>query len=245
MLPSLGVPCTAGTGSEAQSFALITDPDSHVKMACGDPKARFRAVILDPEVLQTAPAEVAAIAGYDALSHAVESFVTRSGNPLSRLLAREAWRLMESAFPQIVSGGAGPGEWADMLWGAHLAGSAIELSMLGAAHACANPLTASFDVTHGKAIAVVLPAVVRRNGERCGTEYASLMGVEGDGTARLAVRLEDIRRDGGLPGRLSECGVAEVDVPDLVRQALEQWTLRHNPCELDAADIAALYRSVL
>ena len=98
MLPSIGVPSTAGTGSEAQSYALIAQAASHRKMACGDEKARFTAVILDPLLPRTAPRTVTAIAGYDALSHAVESLVSRTANPLSRLFSREAWRLLERSY---------------------------------------------------------------------------------------------------------------------------------------------------
>jgi len=95
MLPSIGIPTTAGTGSEAQSFALIADEKTHLKMACGDRKVAFRAVILDPELTVSQPPAVAAITGIDALSHAVESYVTTRRNPLSRVFAREAWRLLE------------------------------------------------------------------------------------------------------------------------------------------------------
>ncbi|MDX1383320.1 MAG: iron-containing alcohol dehydrogenase [Thermoanaerobaculia bacterium] len=252
LLPSLAVPCTAGTGSEAQSFALITRDSDHVKMACGDPKARFRAVILDPEVVQTAPHEVAMVAGFDALSHAVESRVTRSGNPLSRLLAREAWRLMERAFPALASRSGTGSDWADMLWGAHLAGSAIELSMLGAAHACANPLTATFGVTHGRAIGLVLPAVVRCNGPSCLDAFAELLAAGGGGgetagdpAEALARRLEALRDAAGLPARLGAIGIDETAIPGLVAQALQQWTLRHNPRQLGAEALAAIYRSAL
>jgi alcohol dehydrogenase len=95
MLPSIGVPTTAGTGSEAQSYALISDSETHAKMACGDPKAAFRIAILDPELTRTQPRMVAAIAGYDAISHAVESFVTVRRSEISDLFARDAWRRLE------------------------------------------------------------------------------------------------------------------------------------------------------
>src|SRR5260370_1647604 len=85
MLPSIGVPTTAGTGSEAQSFALIADDQTHMKMACGDRKAAFRVAILDPEVTVTQPVKLTAITGIDALSHAVESFVCTVRTPLSQL----------------------------------------------------------------------------------------------------------------------------------------------------------------
>ena len=102
MLPSIGIPTTAGTGSEAQSYALISDADTHVKMACGDPKAAFRVAILDPALTVSQPREVAAVAGYDALSHAVESFVTARRSAISDLFAAEAWRLLEAHYERVL-----------------------------------------------------------------------------------------------------------------------------------------------
>ena len=92
MLPSIGVPTTAGTGSEAQSYAIISDAETHAKMACGDEKAAFRVAILDPELTVSQPPSVTAIAGYDAISHAVEAYVTKNATNESRSLAAEAWR---------------------------------------------------------------------------------------------------------------------------------------------------------
>src|SRR5688572_19696726 len=103
MLPSIGVPTTAGTGSEAQSYALISDPDTHEKMACGDPKAAFRAAILDPALTVSQPRDVTAVAGYDAISHAVESYVTARRTPISNLFAREAWRLLEGHYERVLA----------------------------------------------------------------------------------------------------------------------------------------------
>jgi alcohol dehydrogenase len=82
MLPSIGVPTTAGTGSEAQSFAIISDAETHAKMACGDAKAMFRVVILDPVLTLSQPAALTAVTGIDAISHAVESFVTKKRTPV-------------------------------------------------------------------------------------------------------------------------------------------------------------------
>src|SRR5260370_7068017 len=90
MLPSIGVATTSGTGSEAQSYALIADDQTHMKMACGDRKAAFHVAILDPEVTVTQPAKVTAITGIDALSHALEAYVTTKRNSLSQMFAREA-----------------------------------------------------------------------------------------------------------------------------------------------------------
>ncbi|MDA1190112.1 MAG: iron-containing alcohol dehydrogenase, partial [Candidatus Poribacteria bacterium] len=139
MLPSIGIPTTAGTGSEAQSYALIAQEDTHRKMACGDRKARFRAVILDPTLLITTPKRVAAPTGMDAIAHAVESYVCARRNPISQMFGREAWRLLDAGFEAALGDPQDIEAQGRMLVGAHLAGAAIENSMLGAAHASANP----------------------------------------------------------------------------------------------------------
>ena len=229
MLPSIGVPTTAGTGSEAQSYALISHPETHAKMACGDPKARFREVILDPDLAASAPRAVAATAGIDAVSHAVESFVTTRGNDGSRRLAREAWRLLDGGLESALAGDREA--VGGTLLGAHLAGAAIEASMLGAAHACANPLTARFGVPHGVAVGLMLPHVVRFNGEEI---YRELQ----DG---LAARLEELRVAACLPARLRDCGVDALSLPLLSEEAARQWTAAFNPRPVTAADLLSLY----
>ena len=168
MLPMIGVPTTAGTGSDAQSTAIISDAVTHVKMACADPKAAFRIALLDPVVTVSQPRTLTAIAGYDALSHAVESYVTSSRSDISVLFAREAWRLLEPHYQRVLGEPDNLAARGAMLLGAHEAGIAIEQSMLGATHACANPLTAHYGTTHGVAIAVMLPHVVRWNAEQVG-----------------------------------------------------------------------------
>ena len=178
MLPSLGVPTTAGTGSEAQSFALIANEQTHLKMACGDRKAAFRAAILDPEVTVSQPRGVTAVTGIDALSHALESYVCTRRNPLSQAFAREAWRALEQNFDRVLRNPHDLEARGAMQLGANFAGAAIEASMLGACHACANPLTAHYGLTHGIAIGILLPHVlrfnnaaverlIRRSGPRC------------------------------------------------------------------------------
>src|SRR3954466_15126951 len=102
MLPMIGVPTTAGTGSDAQSYALLSDATTHEKMACGAPGAAFRIALLDPELSVSQPREVTAVAGYDALSRAVEAFVTTGRNSMSDTFAREAWRLLSGAYRRVL-----------------------------------------------------------------------------------------------------------------------------------------------
>ena len=236
MLPMIGVPTTAGTGSEAQSYALISDPRTHQKMACGDPKAAFRAVILDPQLTLTQPSAVTAAAGYDAIAHAVESFVCTKRHPRSTEMSLEAWRLLEGHYERVL---ASPGDLdarAAMQLGAFYAGTAIERSMLGATHACANPLTARYGTTHGEAIAILLPHVVRWNSAATDAIYAELLPGRD-----LASRLFDLARAGGLPETLRDAGASEGDLSVLAREASEQWTGRFNPRPFDAQGAREIY----
>ena len=124
-----------------QSFALISDSKTHVKMACGDKKASCRIAILDPELTLTQPELVTALTGIDAVSHAVETFVTKRRNPVSIMYSREAWRLLAGNFKTVLKDPNNLEARSAMQLGAAYAGVAIENSMLGASHALANPLT--------------------------------------------------------------------------------------------------------
>jgi alcohol dehydrogenase len=252
MLPSIGVPTTAGTGSEAQSYALIADDRTHMKMACGDRKAAFRAAILDPEVTVSQPAKVTAVTGIDALSHAVESYVCTRRNALSQTFAREAWRLLEPNLPVVLRDPGRLEARGAMQVGAHLAGSAIENAMLGAAHALANPLTAHYGITHGIATAVVLPHVVRFNAPAAGDLYGDLAheaglvnGDSGIAAEAVARRIADLAAQAGLPASLSQCGVSAGILPVLAEEAAQQWTGRFNPRPVTEADLLALYEAAL
>lgn len=178
MLPMIGIPTTSGTGSEAQSYALISDAETHVKMACGDPGAAFKIAILDPRLTLTQPASVTATAGFDAISHAVETYVTKTRNPVSENLSLEAWWLLGPNYERVISNPNDVDARGAMQLGAYWAGLAIENSMLGAAHACANPLTAHYNTEHGVAISLMLPHVVRWNGAVVGERYANLLKFE-------------------------------------------------------------------
>lgn len=244
MLPSIGIPTTAGTGSEAQSFALITQEHTHIKMACGDKKARFRLVILDPTLLTTVPRKVAAVTGIDAISHALESYVCTKRNAIAQLFAKEAWRLLEKHFALILKEPENVAAQADMLFGAHLAGMAIENSMLGAAHACANPLTAAYNIIHGLAVGLMLPPVIRFNRPVANALYADFLGSSNnsnDAAERLCDRIIELTTAAGLPQRLRECNVAKSALPELAKAAAAQWTGKFNPRPVSAAEFLQLY----
>ena len=249
LLPAIAVPTTAGTGSETQSFALITDSATGMKMACGDPAAAFRVAILDVMLTLTQPARVAAVTGIDAIAHAVESLVSTAATPASRMLAREAWRLLAVNLPRVLADGADLAARSAVQLGAAWAGLAIENSMLGAAHALANPLTAAHGVVHGQAVGLMLPHVVRHNGPACGVAYATLLAdlglvaTEADAGERLAEHLADLLASAGLAGTLAALGITTPDVPALAAAAAGRWTAGFNPRPVAAADLASLYEA--
>src|SRR6266498_986431 len=164
MLPLIAIPTTAGTGSECQSAALIADEQTHQKMACLDPKCSARIAILDPTLTLSQLLRVTAGTGIDAIAHAVETAVTTKRTPLSLMYSREAFKLCVRAFPEVLLNPNDLEARGRMLLGASFAGMAIENSMLGAAHAAANPLTAHYGIVHGEAVGLMLPSVVRFNG---------------------------------------------------------------------------------
>lgn len=230
MLPMIAVPTTAGTGSEAQSFALITDPRTHEKMACGDPKASFAAAILDPETTVSQPPNVTAATGYDAIAHAVETWVTTRRTPVSELFSREAWGLLRANYPRVLTHPDDLDARGAMLIGAHFAGAAIERSMLGATHACANGLSACYDTVHGVAIGMLLRHVVcwNANGSEAIAERYRQLDPD------LPAVLRRLAEHGGMPEGIGAAGGRREDMDALVKVAAAQWTGTFNPRPFDA-----------
>ena len=254
MLPLIAMPTTAGTGSECQSFALIADAETHQKMACGDPKAAPVLSILDPSLTVSQPAMVAANTGADALAHAVETAVTSRRNELSLRYAREAFKLINENLPRVIDEPSDLDARGRMLLAAAYAGTAIEHSMLGAAHAAANPLTAHFGVIHGQAVGLMLPAVVRFNAEdstaaRLYAELAAHAGLVAEDTptdqavAALLDRLNQLLAAAGLPRRLSEFKIPNDAFPALAEEAAAQWTAGFNPRAAGSFEFASLYEA--
>jgi alcohol dehydrogenase len=254
MLPFIAIPTTGGTGSECQSFALIADEQTHQKMACGDPKALARVAILDPQLTISQPQRVTACSGIDAVAHAVETAVTKQRSPVSLLFSREAFRLTTAGLPRVLKSPSDLEARGWMLLGAAWGGTAIENSMLGAAHSAANPLTAHFGIPHGQAVGMMLPHVVRfNNGEpEAAHAYAELAHVlhlnrssKGTAAEELAGHLEGLMDLADLPRRLDRSGVGQKDLAELAKEAARQWTAQFNPRPISAPDFEKLYADAL
>ena len=265
MLPMIAIPTTAGTGSETQSFALISDAETHVKMACGDPRAACRIAILDPTLTLSQPTSVTALTGIDAITHALETFVCTKRNPISECYSREAWQLLSQGFPQILETPNDIEGRARMQLGACFAGMAIEASMLGAAHALANPLTATLGVPHGQAVGLMMPHVIRFNSLVVEESYVELAKLLPNGIgagmgptaseiiamvftrwmnqASLATSLKCLPQ---WPEELIEDRKRTLAfLRELAVSASKQWTASFNPRSVTESDFLTIYQAAM
>lgn len=243
MLPFIAIPTTAGTGSECQSFALISDSKNHTKMACGDKKAAACLALLDPELTVTQPSLVTRHTGIDALTHALESAVSTKATDISRAYSLAAFSLLAEGFPAVLENGNDIQARSKMLLGAALAGVAIENSMLGAAHAAANPLTAQFDVVHGEAVGVMMPQVLEGN-----LEHPPSREIYGRLANEIQLQPENLPnwfrhqlRLASMPESLRHWKITPEDIPTLATAAAQQWTGTFNPIPVNARDFRGLY----
>ena len=250
MLPSIGVPTTAGTGSEGQSFALIADEKTHLKMACGDRKAAFRVAILDPEVTVSQPPKVTAVTGIDAMSHALESYVTTRRNPLSQTFAREAWRLLEATSRRCCASPPTSKRAAPCRSERIFAGAAIEnfdaRRLPRLRQSADGPLRP--DARHRHRHPAAARHSLQRRGGRRAVRRPGPRGRPAQRRSRaageaLARRITDLLRIAGLPTRLSECGVSRGIFSVLAEEASQQWTGRFNPRPVDETDLRRLYEA--
>ena len=197
------------------------------------------------------PPRVTACTGIDAIAHAVETAVTRKRNETSQKYSRAAFQMMVDSFSRVLESSDDLHARGQMLLGAAYAGTAIEHSMLGAAHSAANPLTAHFGVIHGLAVGVMLPHVVRFNGEdeTVAAAYAGLVAGTSAESANgkpvmetLAQMLESFMDAASLPRDLAACGVDDGKLEVLSEEAAGQWTASFNPRDITAADFSTLYQ---
>lgn len=250
-LPMIAIPTTAGTGSECQAYAVISD-DAGVKGSFATSRALPRVVLLDPTLTTTQPRAVTANSGFDAIVHAVEVTVTTSASILSSMLAAEAFTLLIANLPVALDHPDDLDARSGMQLGAALAGLGIAYSMLGAAHAAGNSLMARMHMSHGESVALMLPAVIRFNAAdevaraRYGT-LAARAGLTGgnDPVAALLARIHELWLLTGHPGDLSGYGIRQSDIDGLAEAAAEQWTAKFNPRPADARAMRAIFADAL
>ena len=253
-LPLILVPTTAGTGSEVTPVSIITVGEEE-KRGVSSPVILPDLAILDLDLTLGLPAGVTAATGVDAMVHAIEAYssINANNNPLSKMLAREALRLLGGNIETAVLKGSNRGARGAMLLGSMLAGQAFANSPVAAVHALAYPIGGTFHVPHGLSNALVLPHVLRFNAVTASSVYAEiaadafpeLAGVEAAARCEAFIdALEALARRLSMPVRLREVGIPETALQKLATDAMKQQRLLvNNPTPLAEDDALAIYRA--
>lgn len=252
--PTVMVPSTSGTGADVSQFAVITDTAEHIKITIVSRTLVPEISVIDPRLLTTMPEWLDAATGLDALTHAVEAFVSRAHNPLTDNHALQAVKLISENLvrTQIRPQEAGPR--LAMAQGSLEAGMAFTNAILGATHAMSHQVGGLLDAPHGVVNGVLLPHVIRFNSHAWPERFAVLAqaaGIPSDGAPpdemalRLAERVRALADDVGVPKGLASLGVAVEDVPRLARTTLKDACMATNPRDVDVRDIETLFNEAL
>lgn len=248
-LPTVLVPTTAGTGSEATFVAILTDKSSGNKVGVVDPCLLPDIAIVDPSLTDTLPNSVTASTGMDALVHAIEAYIARVATPVARGLALEAARRIGKALERVCIDGSDKEARDEMAIGSHLAGMAFANSSCCAVHALALPLGGRFAIPHGAITGCFAGEMMRHNLEACHDDFDDLSEALGYGSNEAASfpdRLDWLCEKIGLPIQLKRVAVPDKVIEEMSRDAAaNQRLINPNPVFVDQAAAAKIYRNVL
>jgi alcohol dehydrogenase len=253
-LPIVAVPTTAGTGAETNAFGVVTDPATRRKFYLGHATSRPTAAILDPDLTVGLPPAATGATGMDALTHALESYMSRRASPWSDGIALQVIRMIAAYLPRAVADGADLEARSQMLLASHLAGVAMASTGLGICHAIGHALGGRFDIAHGVALTMVLPGVLRFNLPACAERLAAAAFAFGAGdTARgagwnaaaaidaVAALVDTV----GMTHRLPDFGITAADFDGIAADALDDEVLANTPRPPAGADIQAILTGAL
>ncbi len=251
-VPIFAVPTTAGTAAEVTINYVITDVEKNRKMVCVDPKDIPVVAFVDPEMMSSMPKGLTAATGMDALTHAIEGYITAAAWELSDMFHLKAIEIISRSLRNAVANT--PEGRADMALGQYVAGMGFSNVGLGIVHSMAHPLGALYDTPHGVANAIILPTVMEYNAPATGEKYreiARAMGVQGvdemtqEEYRKAAVdAVRKLSQDVGIPADLKAI-VKEEDIPFLAQSAYDDACRPGNPRETSVEEIAELYRSLI
>lgn len=253
ILPLLAIPTTAGTGSEATASAVITDKQRNCKFSVISYNILPTHAILDPELIMTAPAGVAASCGIDAFIHAMEAYVSRQASPFTDAMAEKAMELIGGNLRRFVADRSNPDAASAMMVGSNLAGIAFAWARLGDIHALSHPVSAYFGVAHGVANAILMPYVVKFNAladngryERIYSYIRKGRGPIGSFEPQMLVdELRGLNRELNIPEHLSEVGVTDEYFDAMADDAMNTVNVIANPRATTHKDLVALYNEAL
>jgi len=244
-LPVIALPTTAGTGSEVTPIAVLDDPKTGVKAPMAHESLFPTVALVDPELTVTMPRYVTACTGLDTLAHAVEAYWSVNHQPICDLMALEAVKLTARRLPVVLQDGADIEARTGMSMAALLAGLAFHIPKNAAVHACSYPLCAIYHLPHGAGCAMTLDHFIRFNAEVMGERGKALAQAAGvEDMAALSDVVADLKRRAGLPLSLSEIGVTEESLDELVRSSFVPL-MKNNPREVTPSDLRALYMEML
>ena len=253
-VPIIALPTTAGTAAETTINYVIIDEEKQKKMVCVDPNDIPAVAIIDAELMYSLPKSLTAATGMDALTHAIEGYITKGAWEMSDMFEIEAVRMIARYLPVAVEEPDNADARTGMAVAQYIAGMAFSNVGLGLVHGMAHPLGSLFDVPHGVANALLLPTIMRFNKEECLDKYPAIaraMGVDTDGmTAEQASdaaceAVQALALKVGIPQHMAELGITENDIPRLAEQALADVCTPGNPRDVTLDQIVELYRSVL
>ncbi len=253
-VPIVALPTTAGTAAETTINYVIIDENKQKKMVCVDPNDIPAVAIIDAELMYSLPKGLTAATGMDALTHAIEGYITKGAWEMSDMFEIEAVRMIACYLPVAVNEPSNPEGRNGMAVAQYIAGMAFSNVGLGLVHGMAHPMGSLFDVPHGVANALLLPTIMEFNMPACLDKYpeiAKAMGVDTSGmskkeAAQAAVdAVRDLAVKVGIPQHLSELGISSADIPALAEQAISDVCTPGNPREVTLDDIKALYEKVL
>ena len=252
-MPIIAVPTTAGTGSEVSASSVITDEKTNFKMAAISYYICPAYVILDPELVMTLPASVAAACGIDAFIHAMEAYVSKMASPFTDAMAEKAMKMIGGNIRQFVASRNNIDYASNMLVGSTFAGMAFAWGKLGNIHAMSHPVSGFFHVAHGVANAILMPTIVEYNALADNGRYRVIYDCIAQGKKAgddfkpqmLVDVLKELNKDLGIPAKLSDVGVTEDKVGVMSRDAMKSVNVVVNPRQTTIKDIEALYRKLL
>jgi len=252
-VPIIALPTTAGTAAEVTINYVITDEDTDTKMVCVDPHDIPVLAIIDTELMAGMPAAIAASTGMDALTHAIEGYITKASWCMTDMMHLKAIQMIFENLAKAVNE-KDTEAITNMGIAQYIAGMGFSNVGLGIVHSMAHQLGAIYDTPHGVANAVLLPYVMKYNGLVCVEKYAEIgrsIGLSMDGLSEDEIihavvgEVRNLARTVGIPEHLSEIGVNEVDIPLLSKKAIEDPCTGGNPRETSVDEIAAIYREAM
>ncbi|AET66835.1 alcohol dehydrogenase, class IV [Desulfosporosinus orientis DSM 765] len=248
----LAIPTTAGTGSEVTPFAVITDKEKNYKLTVFSYEIVPEVALLDPSMISTLPALVAAATGMDALTHAVESYLSRASSLFSDAMAEKAMELIGMNIRRFVANRGDVEAASGMLLGSMFAGIAFSWARLGDCHAMAHPLGGFFGVPHGIANAILLPTILEFNALADNGKYEKIYNYikrADNGSSfvpeMLVNEIKELLEQLSIPKTLSEVGVKQELIHDMAIDAMKSGNVLINPRQTLLADIEALYQKAL